>query len=302
MSILNLFLKIFDKKQYYKNKSIARIEKDLSIFKDKIEKEIQQIDLAIKNKSSLNILHSGHCGDLIYSFPLVKKLSKTHKCNLFVGVNKKLTEEYYNHPAKDVFINDKMFNFLLPLIKNQKFINSVKRHSDELIDINLDLFRLFPINLSFNSTKWYFHITGINTDLSEPYLESTEHHLIKNKIIILRSFRARNHFINYKFLNSYKEEFIFIGLKDEFEDLKKQIPKLIYYEVSNFWEMSQIIKSSKFFLGNQSLAFSIAEGLKVPRILENRPDFPVVQPQGGECYDFYFQTHFEKYFEILNGR
>ena len=66
--------------------------------------------------------------------------------------------------------------------------------------------------------------------------------------------------------------------------------------------MSQIIKSSKFFLGNQSLAFSIAEGLKVPRILESRPDFPVVQPQGGKCYDFYFQTHFEKYFEILNGR
>ena len=64
--------------------------------------------------------------------------------------------------------------------------------------------------------------------------------------------------------------------------------------------MSKIIKSSKFFIGNQSMAFAIAESLKIPRLLECRPDFPVVQPVGGEGYDFYYQIHFEKWVKYLN--
>ena len=155
--------------------------------------------------------------------------------------------------------------------------------------------------VSFNSCRWYFHLTGVHVDLSAPYLNSTEHKIIKDKIVILRTFRYRNHFINYKFLNKINEDIIFIGLKEEFEDLKKDIPKLQHYEPENFFEMSQIIKSSKFFLGNQTPAFAIAESLKVPRLLECSPDFTVVQPIGGDCYDFYFQIHFEKWFKKLSG-
>ena len=248
----------------------------------------------------MNFLHSGHCGDLIYSLALIKELSKSHKCNLFIGVGKKIKGAYFKHPSKGVYIDNRIAKQILPLLKFQSFLNEVKIHSEESIDINLDLFRDLPISLNFNSCRWYFHLTGAHVDLSAPYLNSTEHNSVKDKIIILRTFRYRNHFINYNFLNNVEESIVFIGLKEEFEDLKRDIPKLQHYEPENFFEMSQIIKSSKFFLGNQSPAFAIAEALKVPRLLECCPDFTVVQPIGGNCYDFYFQIHFEKWFKKLN--
>ena len=64
--------------------------------------------------------------------------------------------------------------------------------------------------------------------------------------------------------------------------------------------MAQIIKSCKFFIGNQSIAYPMAEGLKVPRLLEAEPMFPVVQPVGKNAYDFYYQPHFEKFVSILS--
>ena len=75
-----------------------------------------------------------------------------------------------------------------------------------------------------------------------------------------------------------------------------------YYDCKDFLEAAQIIKSSKFFIGNPSLGFAIAEALKVPRLLEACPEFPVVQPVGKDAFDFYFQPHFEKWFNYLNNK
>ena len=51
-----------------------------------------------------------------------------------------------------------------------------------------------------------------------------------------------------------------------------------------------------------SLFYPMAEALKVPRLLEACPEFPVVQPVGLDAYDFYFQPQFEKWFNYLNTK
>ena len=84
------------------------------------------------------------------------------------------------------------------------------------------------------------------------------------------------------------------------EELKKEIHQLEFYDCKDFYEMAQIIKSCKFFLGNLCFAYSVAEGLKVPRLLEASPDFPVVFPVGLNAFDFYHQNHFEKMFDTLS--
>ena len=300
MFFKKIIYKIFKSKSEYSALKIdIATENQLNFFKHTCEPEIKKIDQSIKDKKELNFLHSGHCGDLIYSLPVIKKLSNTHKCNFYLGVNKKLNEYYHKHPGEGFFINEKMADLIFPLLKAQKFINNVNRYNAESIDINLDFFRELPISLNFNSPRWYFHITGQHLDLKEPYLHVEDHQKLKKQIVILRSFRYRNHFINYKFLYNYNDDLIFIGLKDEYDDLKKQVIKLKYYDPKDFLEMAKIIKSSRFFLGNQCLGFAIAEGLKIPRLLEQCPMFPVVQPVGNEAYDFYFQAHFEKWFEYL---
>ena len=82
------------------------------------------------------------------------------------------------------------------------------------MDINLDIFRDLPISLSFNSSKWYFHIAGVTTDLSQPYLISSEHNLIKNKIVLLRSLRNQNYLINYSLYIHVMNSFLKICLYD----------------------------------------------------------------------------------------
>ena len=156
-----------------------------------------------------------------------------------------------------------------------------------------------PFNIIFHSIRWYSHITGVPLDMSNSFLEVEKIESFKDKISILRSHRYRNEHINYNFLSNYKN-LIFIGLHDEYLDLKKNIKNLEFYDCKDFLEMAKIINSSKFFIGNLGFGFSIAEALKKPRLLEACPNFPVLFPIGDKAYDFYHQIHFEKYFKLLN--
>ncbi len=294
------------KKLYYKifkrdKKNIYKIENKIKYFNEKYEIELVKINNAIDDKKELNLFHSGPLGDLIYSFPLIKKLSERHKCNLYVNLNKKFTYEYYKHTGKGFYIDDRTYNFLIPLLEKQTFISKFKKYENEKIDVNLDLFREIPISFTFNSPRWFFAITGEHFDLNNPSLFVDEHAKIKNKIIILRSFRFRNIYINYDFLKNY-ENLLYVGVEEEYQDLKKSIPNLEMYNCKDLLEMAQIIKSSKFFLGNMSVGYALSETLKVPRLLEGCPETPYVQPVGNNGFDFFFQPHFEKLFKYLNDK
>ena len=183
----------------------------------------------------------------------------------------------------------------MPLLKKQPFLSKVDLYKKETIDINLDFFRELPINFNIDSVRWYAHLTGVNPDLSKPYLLKIE----KNKkyeksIVFMRSLRRQNQNIKFNFLNKYNN-LLFIGLQNEYLDLKKQIKNLKFHDCKDFLEMAQIIKSGKLFIGNLSLGFTIAEALKVPRLLESYLDFPLVYPNGKNGYEFYFQNHFQKF-------
>ena len=86
----------------------------------------------------------------------------------------------------------------------------------------------------------------------------------------------------------------FLGLQNEYENLKKDVPNLEFYDCKDFLEMAKIIKSCKFYLGNVSFGWHIAEALKVPRLLEGSPEDVLYYPHGDKSYVFFFQEHFEK--------
>jgi hypothetical protein len=91
-----------------------------------------------------------------------------------------------------------------------------------------------------------------------------------------------------------------IGLKEEFQDLKREINNLEFYDCKDFLEMAEIIKASKFYVGNMCLQYVISDALKIPRLLEASPDFPIHFPIGKDAFDAYHQNHFEKFFANLN--
>ena len=59
------------------------------------------------------------------------------------------------------------------------------------------------------------------------------HKDIKNKVIIIRNTRRKNYLINYKFLNKYND-LLFIGLNDEYQDMKREVSNLDFYDCKNF--------------------------------------------------------------------
>ena len=299
MFLKKLWYKITNRKKYQLFKDELNIKNSTKIFKQNYEHKIRKIQSKIQSKNELSFLHSGHCGDIINALPVIKELSKNHKCNLYINNNKLLEKAYSRHPANNVYINDRIFDILQPLLKSQKYINKIDSYNSEEIDINLDLFRELPINILFDNLKYYSLLTGIQPDINAPYLDVPKHDKIVNKIVIQRTFRYRNQFINYKFLNNYHDIY-FIGTNSEYQDMKKEVTNLKFYECKDFLEMAKIINSSKFFIGNSSVGFPIAEALKAPRLLEACPYFPAAQTHGKNAYDFYFQDHFEKFFKILN--
>ncbi len=114
-----------------------------------------------------------------------------------------------------------------------------------------------------------------------------------------RSFRYRAPGIRYDFLKSHPN-ITFVGLKEEYEDMKTVIPGLKYRAVQDFLELAKIIAGCKFFIGNQSFPFAVAEGLKVPRALELCFECPNVIPEGPNAYDFLYQPQFEKVVKQLD--
>ena len=300
MFIKKYFYKITNKEKYYSYKVQHLEEKKIKIFKERVEEKIKNTQNSIKNKKEISFLHSGHLGDIINSLPVIKELSKTHKCNLYIESNRPIPNniKFNQHPSGQVFLNNKNINMLIPLLKEQPYIQNVNEYNNESIDIDFNLFRELPINFNLDSIRWYFHISGVHADLSNPYLFVEQNNSFKEKVIIIRSLRRKNYLINYNFLKDYKN-LLFIGLSNEYNDLKKEVPNLEFYDCKDFLEMAQIIQSSKFFLGNLSLGYTLAEGLKIPRLLEACPDFPLVYPNGKNAYDFYFQKHFEKFFNVL---
>ena len=220
---MNFFLKywykFFNKRAYLDLKNDSRTKLTVKIFKSKYEEQINQIQKKIKNQNKLSFLHSGHIGDIINILPVIKELAKTHVCELYINIDKPLDVYHHAHQAGNVYLNKKIFEMLEPLFKSQKYIHNVNIYTNQSIDINFDLIRDLPINLLFDNLRYGFQIAGVQPDISQTYLDVEPHKKITNKIVILRSLRYKNQFINYNFIENYKDT-LFVGTKDEYDELK----------------------------------------------------------------------------------
>jgi len=281
-------------KQFY---SHHKLTNKLQKFEDAgLDTTLGDIILKAKNSSEINVLHNGNAGDIIYSLPLIKKLRElTEKpVSLILKINEPLTiGNGYEHPLGTVILNQEMVDDLIPLLTKQNYIHKVEVFRDQPIHLDLTLFRKAGFALDKGSiARWNCFTTGITADLGSPWLEVTADKSFADYIVLARSSRYNNALIDYSFLSKYKQ-LVFVGVKAEYEEMKKSIPTLEWRQVNNFLELAQIIGGCRVFIGNQSFPFSLAEGLKVKRLLEVFYQIPNVLPEGYGGYDFVFQKHFE---------
>jgi hypothetical protein len=176
------------------------------------------------------------------------------------------------------------------LLEKQDYINCCELELPGVhIDHNLDTFR--PINKSNRSihiAKCILMSQNTTYDISEPWLFNIEKTHIAD-VIINRT--ARYHDKNIIDWNSLKStNCTFIGSRKEHTQFCNQYFSLPYYDCKDALEIASVIKGSKFFVGNSSLSFAIAEAMKHKRVLEVCFSKPSCLPQG---YDGYISLHEE---------
>lgn len=249
---------------------------------------------------AVHFKHSGLLGDIIYAIPAMQVLSQNKKIHLHLHINQRSTyKKSMKHPNMGKLLTENNVRMLASLLLSQPDFSACDIYSDQKTDYDLDEFRKYPFDYNTNNIcRFYFHMYGITADLSKPWLTVIPDNNYKNEIIIARSLRYHAPMITYDFLQSYPN-ITFVGMREEFDDLKKSIPTLKYKQVSDFSELAKIIAGCKFFIGNQSFPFAIAEGLKVKRVLEVCFECPNVIPQGKDAYDFCYQLQFEKIIQEL---
>ena len=240
--------------------------------------------------------HSGNAGDIIYALPAMRALSQERQAKLFLKLDVPLNGwSEKQHPLGKSGLTSEMVLRLKPLLEHQTWIAPIQIHHDEPVDFDLDLFRQVP-NTSRglgNIAHWYFWLFGASADLSQPWLQIASPAPASKKILIARSARYHNPGIHYGFLRTYGA-MDFVGTKSEFEEMQQGLPELRHVECADFLEMARTIQSARFFIGNQSFPYAVAEALKVPRILEVCPQHPDVIPVGGKMAEAFFQPNFKK--------
>lgn len=269
------------------------------------------------NGKILKIGHWWNSGDLITLLPGLRNmyLNTGVKSHIFQRVG--MPVFYYEdavHPVLNsdgvkTSMNEEMFDMISPLIKSQPYIEDFSVWEGQHVDFDTLTTRdsrLIPIPNSILHFWNFFVFPQLSCDLSENWLELPPNGnvfneiVISDNVIINRTQRYTNPYINYFFLKDYQDHLIFAGTEDERnrfnEDWKLKIPRLI---IKDFLELSQAIKYCRFFVGNQSLCWHISDSLHHKRILEACKSFPNTLPTGKDGYVFYHQPSFELFFKKL---
>lgn len=160
--------------------------------------------------------------------------------------------------------------------------------------MDLDAFKHSGLNLKGGLIQgWYRKAFGVAFPIEAPWISlPTDSDMAaaagdRFNVLIGRTTRFCNTAINYQFLDQV-DKVGFVGLAYEYEDFMKryQLSTVQYVPVANALEMARLMRQARIYIGNQSVNFAIADGMKIPRALEAFEPAPVASPVGGICFEF----------------
>lgn len=269
----------------------------------------------IKNYTFKSSIFSG---DLIYLLASIKHVceAKNTKADIYLWLDRPCKSyDGAVHPYGSVGVNRYALDMLRPLVESQPYVSSLQEWKGETIAVDLDAIRghiQVPVMPYGSIMRWAGYAwPDMQADVAKRWIDidfamdgikyrnvhegiDDIHQKCKGKIIINRTSRYQNGMIHYWFLRDYAKDLIFAGLPEEHADFCKQweldIPLL---HVHDFLELAIALRSCRYFIGNQSMCFALAEAMKMPRLLEVCPYAPNVIPCGDGGYDFLHQFSLE---------
>ncbi len=276
-------------------------------------------------------LHNTNCGDLIGALAGIREAYRKYgrKAVIYQELNMPgLYMQGLVHSVKDskgvqVTMNRKMFDMLRPLLLAQDYIEDFLVYENQKVDIDLTIIREWVICTEEQPEKPHTIIPAkqfvniphmalpgwlmtayppMACDISKPWIAVPDgEQSFPEYILINRTERYLCPGIDYSFLKNYSHELLFTGTETEHtkfcKDFQLDFPRLM---VDDFLELAQVLKSCRFFIGNQSFPWNLANAMGVPRLLEMYAQAPNCQPFVGEDnYGYLQQVPLEYYFELL---
>jgi len=242
--------------------------------------------------------HSGTFGDIIYGLSIMKHFGGG-EFYLHLGQVDWITQHYYGS-ATDPFHKGKMtqkeFEFMRSFMEAQEYVTKFDVLDPQKIEIthNLDRFRPLFVGHPANYIKTYCMAFGITDDkvvdqiIEGPWVTVPNPTPIPNKpYVINRSARGFAPPGCNPAWTKWREEgvdkeAVFVGLPEEYEAFKKLTGwDLDYHPTKTMLELAEVIAGCEQFIGNISVALSIAQALRVPYLFEARGDLPI---ERGESY------------------
>lgn len=91
----------------------------------------------------------------------------------------------------------------------------------------------------------------------------------RGRVIVNRTGRYRNAFFPWRqIVNHYGDRLLFVGLAHEYHNFCGEWGAVEFIKTENLLQVAELIEGSALFIGNQSSANAVAEGLKHPMIQE----------------------------------
>jgi hypothetical protein len=246
--------------------------------------------------------HSGAFGDLIYSLPIMKYLGGG-EFYLHLNQINWIGQHYYGStpdPFHQGRLTEQDFEFIRSLLEAQPYVSKCDILSPSTeITHNLDRFRPLFVGHPGNYVDIYAVAFGITDPVLRTSLRNTPWLEVPNTRVYDNASRtiAVNRTLRWipqtpgQQWQIWKEQGMesqafFVGLPNEYQEFKKQIGWDIPYQpAASVLELAEYIAGSQQFIGNQSMALSLAIGLGTKFHCELRTDLP---QERNECW---FKDH-----------
>jgi hypothetical protein len=117
---------------------------------------------------------------------------------------------------------------------------------------------------------------GLQCDGSKQWLHGIEPSILtKGRVVVNRTQRYRNQYFPWaEIVAHYGKLISFVGLPHEHAIFVNDFGYVDFRPTKTLLEVAQLIAGSSLFIGNQSCAFAVAEGLKHPSIQETSLSIP----------------------------
>ena len=239
--------------------------------------------------------HSGTLGDLVYSLAIMKHFGGGE---FYLHLNQVdwIGQHYYGSPPT-AFHQGRMtqqdYEFMRTFMLSQEYITAFEPMTAQTeITHNLDRFRTAFVSHPGNYVDIYADTFAIRDAATQETLRNTAWlttpNLIKESAhpyVVNRTARWQdpNARAAYDQLRPQMEgQCMFVGLPEEYEAFVKFSDwTLPYFECRDLLELASVIGGCEQFVGNQSVALSLAIGMGVSWACESRKDLPL---ERNECY------------------